>query len=234
MELNAPLTHDELQELDNFLASDDVPEDCMDIAMLHGFLTAVAIGPALVRPSEWIPLIWGRGEPEFESLEDANHILQLITRLLNSTITILENDPEDFVPILYQMDGADGEQNVGEEEWCEGFALGMQLRLEEWKPALSKEQVALWLMPIAAFTDAEAMADFTSRSEGPRLTREDLSAMIPLCVTHLYDYWKENRSRRGDGFSMDQFPYGSQKTGRNDPCPCGSGKKYKRCCGAVQ
>jgi uncharacterized protein len=21
-------------------------------------------------------------------------------------------------------------------------------------------------------------------------------------------------------------------TGRNDPCPCGSGKKYKRCCGA--
>jgi hypothetical protein len=24
----------------------------------------------------------------------------------------------------------------------------------------------------------------------------------------------------------------SQKTGRNDPCPCGSGKKYKKCCGA--
>ena len=24
-----------------------------------------------------------------------------------------------------------------------------------------------------------------------------------------------------------------QKIGRNDPCPCGSGKKYKKCCGAV-
>ncbi len=23
-----------------------------------------------------------------------------------------------------------------------------------------------------------------------------------------------------------------RKVGRNDPCPCGSGKKYKRCCGA--
>ncbi|MBI4585332.1 MAG: SEC-C domain-containing protein [Planctomycetes bacterium] len=22
-----------------------------------------------------------------------------------------------------------------------------------------------------------------------------------------------------------------QKIGRNDPCPCGSGKKYKKCCG---
>jgi preprotein translocase subunit SecA len=24
------------------------------------------------------------------------------------------------------------------------------------------------------------------------------------------------------------------KVGRNDPCPCGSGKKYKKCCGAAQ
>jgi uncharacterized protein YecA (UPF0149 family) len=23
------------------------------------------------------------------------------------------------------------------------------------------------------------------------------------------------------------------KVGRNDPCPCGSGKKYKKCCGAT-
>jgi preprotein translocase subunit SecA len=23
------------------------------------------------------------------------------------------------------------------------------------------------------------------------------------------------------------------KVGRNDPCPCGSGKKYKNCCGAL-
>ena len=27
-------------------------------------------------------------------------------------------------------------------------------------------------------------------------------------------------------------PVASSKLGRNDPCPCGSGKKYKKCCGA--
>jgi SWIM/SEC-C metal-binding protein len=27
-------------------------------------------------------------------------------------------------------------------------------------------------------------------------------------------------------------PVTSDKTGRNDPCPCGSGKKFKKCCGA--
>jgi uncharacterized protein YecA (UPF0149 family) len=28
----------------------------------------------------------------------------------------------------------------------------------------------------------------------------------------------------------DQDPLRRHKVGRNDPCPCGSGKKYKKCC----
>ena len=35
---------------------------------------------------------------------------------------------------------------------------------------------------------------------------------------------------RGDG-TVKKQPRRVQKVGRNDPCPCGSGKKYKRCCG---
>lgn len=31
-----------------------------------------------------------------------------------------------------------------------------------------------------------------------------------------------------------QAPVHVQKVGRNDPCPCGSGKKYKKCCGASE
>ena len=30
----------------------------------------------------------------------------------------------------------------------------------------------------------------------------------------------------------DEEPVVQKKVGRNDPCPCGSGKKYKKCCGA--
>ena len=35
---------------------------------------------------------------------------------------------------------------------------------------------------------------------------------------------------RGDG-TVKKQPRRVQKVGRNDPCPCGSGKKYKKCCG---
>ncbi len=34
-------------------------------------------------------------------------------------------------------------------------------------------------------------------------------------------YWKNRRTIKRE----------EEKVGRNDPCPCGSGKKYKKCCG---
>ena len=37
----------------------------------------------------------------------------------------------------------------------------------------------------------------------------------------------------GDGKRIVRKPVTSEKIGRNDPCPCGSGKKYKKCCGAT-
>ncbi len=37
------------------------------------------------------------------------------------------------------------------------------------------------------------------------------------------------------GLRLDpSFIREAPKAGRNDPCPCGSGKKYKRCCGTPQ
>ncbi|HKD90790.1 MAG TPA: SEC-C metal-binding domain-containing protein, partial [Terriglobales bacterium] len=36
----------------------------------------------------------------------------------------------------------------------------------------------------------------------------------------------------GDQAPVQTIRRASDKIGRNDPCPCGSGKKYKKCCGA--
>jgi preprotein translocase subunit SecA len=36
----------------------------------------------------------------------------------------------------------------------------------------------------------------------------------------------------GEQQTVQQVVRGSAKIGRNDSCPCGSGKKYKKCCGA--
>ena len=73
----------EFKELDGFLMSDRAPEDCMQLSDLDGFLTAVAIGPELILPSEWLPVIWGKGEPEFESAEEAQSVIGAIMARYN-------------------------------------------------------------------------------------------------------------------------------------------------------
>ncbi len=39
---------------------------------------------------------------------------------------------------------------------------------------------------------------------------------------------KQERSKNPERYKLKP----GQTVGRNDPCPCGSGKKYKKCCGA--
>lgn len=48
-----------------------------------------------------------------------------------------------------------------------------------------------------------------------------------------YDRWKRERNAFGAADEERSIPDGPEKkkVGRNDPCPCGSGKKYKKCCG---
>ena len=53
----------------------------------------------------------------------------------------------------------------------------------------------------------------------------DVQENLPLVVQTLYNFW---RNKRGGG----KVATADEKVGRNDPCPCGSGKKYKVCCGS--
>jgi len=43
---------------------------------------------------------------------------------------------------------------------------------------------------------------------------------------------EEKRQEITKAYKRSKTVVKEKKTGRNDPCPCGSGKKYKKCCGA--
>jgi yecA family protein len=102
----------------------------MDLATLEGFLTALVIGPNIVRPSQWIPWIWdridGQVAPPFEDLDEANAMLGLVMRLHNGLINRFRIDPEAFRPVY--LDGA----RWGASEWCEGFLTGTRLDSKAW------------------------------------------------------------------------------------------------------
>src|SRR3954449_9566564 len=64
-----------LDLLDAYLLSDRSPPESMQLSVLDGFLTGIAIDPELVMPSEWLPYVWGGEDPVFDDQEQASAIL---------------------------------------------------------------------------------------------------------------------------------------------------------------
>jgi uncharacterized protein len=89
----------DLDALDTFLLSDRAPEESMGLSDLDGFLTGMVVGPELILPSKWLPVVWGGGEPTFESVEEAGSILGTIMGRYNEIVRTLAAAPEDLDPV---------------------------------------------------------------------------------------------------------------------------------------
>lgn len=127
--LKTPLAAEEIRELEVFLMSDATPDDCMDIVTLDGFLTALAVGPELVPPSEWLPRIWGgREEPVFESAVQAERIISLLLRRFNDICRILGESSTGFEPLLYTRE-------VEGETWSGSAKTGASALWRPWTSA---------------------------------------------------------------------------------------------------
>jgi len=84
--------------------------------------------------------------------------------------------------------------------------------------------MAILLAPITAFTSSTEWA-------GHKFTEEEIERIqnsIPINAIDIYHYWLNKRRDNPD--TMIPIRRSDNKIGRNDPCPCGSGKKFKKCC----
>ena len=100
----------DLEALDQFLMSEASPENCMQLSDLDGFLTGIAIGPELVKPSEWLPVVWGGDEPVFEDAEQAQTVIGTIMGRYNEILRVLDTDPEAYAPIVLGGPGRRGDR----------------------------------------------------------------------------------------------------------------------------
>ena len=133
MEEHAPLSSPiDLDALDDYLTSDHAPDDCMGLSDLDGFLTGVVVGPELILPSEWMPVIWGGDEPLFENEQEMRTVLGTIMGRYNEIAACFQTDPAEFAPIF--LEGPEGE--VIASDWAGGFLDAVALRPEAWEPLI--------------------------------------------------------------------------------------------------
>ncbi|MEW6763829.1 MAG: UPF0149 family protein [Pseudomonadota bacterium] len=227
MHLDEPLTDKEFDDLDQFLLSDRSPEDAMTMDTLHGYLTAIAIGPETIMPAEWLPRVWGedgKQAPTWKNPKEEQRIINLIMRFMNEVLITFEAAPKEFEPLFCEHD-IGGDTLIDAEAWCWGFWEGMELRPGSWERIWDSE-VAELMRPIYLLGADEIEESELAEVEDPKKAHQ-LALEIEANIPAIYRYWLPLRKGAVETIKREE-----PKVGRNDDCPCGSGKKYKKCCGA--
>lgn len=228
MQLDQPLSEKEFDELDNFLLSGRCPEGAMTMDTLHGYLTAIAIGPDTIMPAEWLPHVWGEepgAVPTWKNPKEEERIVNLIMRFMNEVLVTFEVAPKEFEP-LYCEHEVGGQTLIDAEAWCWGFWEGMELRPGSWDEIWDSE-VADLMRPIYLLGADEIDEEELPEVEDP-VKAHKLALEIEANLPAIHRYWLPRRKPAVETVKRDEA-----KVGRNDDCPCGSGKKYKKCCGAA-
>lgn len=189
------------------------------ISEFDGFFTAIGCAPELIKPSRWLPAIWGgqRGAPAWRSVEEAETFTTAVTVAYNEAITDLSQPP---CKAIFSQRVVEGVTHTVVDEWCKGFLRGYAL----WQPLEELDLMAMdeQLQPIRLFATEEGV----KHREG--LAEADITQWkqrIEPAVGRIYQMFSAQRQSVSQPVQRI-----APKVGRNDPCPCGSGKKYKKCC----
>lgn len=235
------LDDQQIQRLSDLLDRRAVPFKGFNLEALDGFLSAIAVSPSPIPQSEWEPLIWGGKPPRWDSPEEAAQVQQLLLGHWNMCAARVRLDgdslPEHLAPLMWLPEDPEltGEQALREDEldvggdWALGFFTAAELREAEWDQWLDDND---WIEDIFDHLDRLASGESIDPEDPtapgtPVSYRERLEIIsaVPSMLADLNHHRVEALTPRTP-VRRDDTP------GRNDPCTCGSGKKYKKCCGS--
>jgi uncharacterized protein len=227
-----PLSEEELDALDHFLLYTE-EDETMTLETLDGYLHAIAIGPETLMPSQWLPKVWGQEAgammPPAQDLDEVNLILSWVMRHFNSIVSGFEQSPPALAPLWGTTEfGAEGAFEDAE-AWAFGFAEGVKLNPAAWQPLFNDAKAQLWYRPIGLLGADAFSPDQDALTRTPE-QRQVLSLQIEASLAQIHAFWLPLRQAVQE---RDTAKHLVAKVGRNEPCPCGSGKKFKKCCGAA-
>jgi uncharacterized protein len=244
------LTETDFDELGALLAADWAPEATMDLEQLDGFLAGVVCAPRAMLPSTYMPAIFGEEEPEFPDTQTAQRFFDLLMRRHNEIATALNapieqlDDPRAYDPLLIDWNpNVDAVRQLAEsgeiprlplygELWARGFLHAVDLARDDWNdvPADDEEGAQLVDDALTAIL-ALVPGDDEDSEPGAAESAEDRDKLVAgalIAAYDLRDYWREVQF---ESVRVKEPIRREPKIGRNDPCPCGSGKKFKQCHG---
>ena len=185
---------------------------------VQGFMIALLSGPDALNPTNWLPEILGE-----ESLFDAKERTEIERLVMAMAADMRMKLNEKTLPDLWFYEDEAG--NPDFYTWCNAYLYALDIVPTDWFEAVDQEEFEDLFYPIMALGgiyDDEENGEVILHLNEKELTQ--LESDLPHVLLDIYWYWQaiinKPQTVRREG----------EKVGRNDPCPCGSGKKYKACC----
>jgi len=227
--------------LEGFLSSKHAPETAMTIDQLDGYFSAIAVCPAGIEADEYWPALWNydaetEAAPDYDDDDQETYVTDLLARYLEAV--------KRRVAAGYPHPGRYFVADDSEEDrfWAAGFVRGVALRSEEWGERVQvDEDCGMFVSLVCSIGMGEAADDES------RVTHREKTAFfkkLPILLGNLHRSWRGLATDRLGPmrpsiasetryYDPATVRHRGRKIGRNEPCPCNSGKKFKRCCGAA-
>ncbi|MFC1747773.1 UPF0149 family protein [Pseudomonadota bacterium] len=223
------------KKLAKFLSSDKRPEGTMTLPEVYGFFFAVATSPEPMESPEWMPVVFNGEEPRYKSekkqekIESALHeVYQEVSEQvkagefrLPAWCEALDPPVENFsdeAPLAY---------------WADGLFDGYDWLSDVWTSSMDEElaeTVKSQLSVLFCFSHRDEAQAFCRSAQAGHFSQEHRAKnAIEKFPDAMATFGRIGRTL-AEGFNNVTPFVREVKVGRNDPCPCGSGNKYKKCC----
>ncbi len=239
---NVPKFSDQHRQMLADFGERHAADEVMSWPETAGFLFAVQACPDLVMPSEWTEIV--QGKAVFSGLEEARAVSEARMALMNWISDRVGMDqsaiPFDCRPDPQPMRILEADNDFS--RWCRGVTAGHFWLQQSWDEALQKDseedRSQSMAMILFSFFTGRTMAEHVvqemarDRASGTLALEELADQLHPLIDDAVQEYAAVGLAHRSmPSAPPPKRPVRAEKIGRNQPCPCGSGKKYKKCCG---
>lgn len=241
--MSKPLTDDDLDAFDDLLHTlaerADLP---LSLEGVDGFVAALASGPRPLEAGEYLTELVG--EVRWSVPAERENLIDFIERRraeiargLAAPVDTLA-DPRAFSPFLMDWQGVladlpEAERAAAKAEgvplyaelWAEGYLFAVDSWAQDWAlPDGSKDEQFVDACLAPFYTLTTPRDEWTPQEK--KLSRDEHVAQAIWGVYELNEFWRDRGLGPRVPVRVDEKP------GRNDLCHCGSGKKFKKCCGA--
>ncbi len=217
-------------------AAEPLVQQAFDLHYAYGFTLQMVSAPDVVQFSEWLPMLFKSRElPEFKSKRQMEAVAGALLSIWSFWAEETADSETLSLPPGCGLDEA-GNPSPALKEFCRGYIEGSEWLRELWDEALEgydPESAEEKIIGTPLFLCLRFL-------EGPDLP-ENSPAAVELKAVSISDALKQLPDALNDAAALGRALHmeslrrsgpvkAAPKPGRNDPCPCGSGKKYKKCC----